>query len=194
MITTISRRSRFPAPSILSATLSPTGHAIQSQGWGLRNNAYSETSMTDLDTILRGEIAMGNIDIIDFVWRQYGWLADYGWGDVPEEEWWIIAQDNAPDIAADILTHCCAVWSLSRSMPMAGFRSRRWVRFPHIPAKVNSRKASEDRRPFYFVLKIPKNPSFIPPVTTSRHQESSNGADPMDFIPWIDGFKVSLEP
>ena len=169
MITTISRRSRFPAPSILSATLSPTGHAIQSQGWGLRNNAYSETSMTDLDTILRGEIAMGNIDIIDFVWRQYGWLADYGWGDVPEEEWWIIAQDNAPDIAADILTHCCAVWSLSRSMPMAGFRSRRWVRFPHIPAKVNSCKASEDRRPFYFAFNTQKFP-----VYSARHHEPSS--------------------
>ena len=52
---------------------------------------------------------------------------------------------------------------------MAGFRSRRWVRFPHIPAKVKSRKASEDRRPFYFVLKMPKNPQFY----SARHHEPS---------------------
>ena len=52
---------------------------------------------------------------------------------------------------------------------MAGVRRRRWVRFPHIPAKVKPRKASVDRRPFYFAFKIPKNPQFY----SARHHEPS---------------------
>jgi hypothetical protein len=51
---------------------------------------------------------MGNTDIIHSVRNPYGWLADYGRDAVPEDEGWTIAQDNAPDIAADILAHCCA--------------------------------------------------------------------------------------
>ncbi len=65
---------------------------------------------------------------------------------------------------------------------MVGVRRRRWVRFPHTPANIKTRKASEDRRPFSFALKYPKIPSFIPLVTTSRHQEGSEPKDRVDFI------------
>ena len=102
-----------------------TCRMLRHQQWGFRNEAYTDRFITDLALIIRGEIAMGNTDILAYVWRQYGWLADYDWSDVPEDEWSMIAQENAPYLTNAVIHHCCQVWQLPVSA--VSFVSGLWL-------------------------------------------------------------------
>ena len=93
-----------------------TCRMLRHQQWGFRNEAYTDRFTADLALIIRGEIAMGNTDIITYVWRQYGWLADYDWPGVPEDEWSMIAQENAPNLTDALIHHCCQVWQCSATV------------------------------------------------------------------------------